>query len=249
MRVVSLSVVLVALVAAIGVFTFARPRYHPPGGTGKTLRFDDAKPPANGWLWADRTPGFHLGEHHDEWKLAMPYVGSLPPGSGLLAALRDRPGGRPEALYVPRNGCLGVQLFDGRRTTLCRPHAAAVFVVDALPSSRPGQWNTFVLGVARSDVTKITVQARGATEDVYRHGTHERRPLPPQVVYDRRTPPWWGAFEDSTFQPRRWNLTVEVYNRFGLIATEHIAPQRAGDALYCASALRGSCGESAQRSS
>jgi hypothetical protein len=251
MRVVSLSLVLVAVVATIGVFTFAKPAYRGPkcDGCGKALRFDDAKPPANGWLWADSTPGFHLGEHHDEWKLAMPYVGSLPPGSGLLAALRDKPGGHPEALYVPRNGCIGVQLFSGERTTLCRPHAAAVFVVDALPSYRPGRWNAFVIGVARSDVTKITVEARGATEDVYRHGTHRLRPMPPQVVYDRTTPPWWGAFEDSTFQPRPWDLLVRVYNRFGLIAAERVVPARAGDALYCASALRGVCGMSAQRRS
>jgi hypothetical protein len=115
--------VLLVLVATIGVFTFAKPQYHPPGGNGTTLKFDDAKPPVNGWLYADATPGFHLGEHHDEWKLAMPYVPNLPAGAGLLAALRDKPGGHPEALYVPRNGCIGVQLFSGARTTLCRPHA------------------------------------------------------------------------------------------------------------------------------
>jgi hypothetical protein len=248
-RLVSLSLVLVAVVATIGVFTFARPQYHQPGGSGKTIRFDDAKPPANGWLWADSTPGFHLGEHHDEWKLAMPYVANLPAGAGLLQALRDKPGGHPEALYVPRNGCIGVQLFSGARTTLCRPHAAALFIVDALPSYRPGQWNTFVTGVARSDVTRITVQARGATEDVYRNHAHHSRRMPPQVVYDRKTPDWWGTFVDSTYQPQRWNLTVKVYNRFGLVASEHIAPAKAGDALYCASALRAVCGISEQRRS
>jgi hypothetical protein len=251
MRVVSLSLVLVALVATIGVFTFAKPAYHGPrcDGCGKAIHFAGASPPVNGWLWADPTPGFHLGEYHDQWKLAMPYVPNLPAGAGLLTALRDKPGGHAEALYVPRNGCIGVQLFDGSRTTLCRPHASAIFVVDALPSFRPGQWNAFVVGVARSDVTKITVQARGATEDVYRHGTHHERPLPPQVVYDRRSPSWWGAFDDSTYQPRSWNLTVRVYDRFGLMATEHVTPAKPGDALYCASALRGVCGMSAQRRS
>jgi hypothetical protein len=250
-RVVSLSLVLVAAVATIGVFTFAKPQYRPPGGHGKTLKFDDAKPPVNGWLWADATPGFHLGEHHDEWKLAMPYVANLPSGAGLIQSLRDKPGGHPEALYVPRNGCIGMQLFSGARTTLCRPHAAAVFIVDALPSYHPGQWNTFVTGVARSDVTKITVQARGAQEDDYSPSTqtHRMRPMPPQVVYDSKTPEWWGAFVDSTYQPQRWNLVVKVYNRFGLMVTARVVPAHAGDAFYCASALPALCGFSAQRSS
>ena len=251
MRVVLSGSVLLVLVATIGVFTFAKPQYHPPGGNGKTLKFDDAKPPVNGWLYADATPGFHLGEHHDEWKYAMPYVPNLPAGAGLLQATRDKPGGHADALYVPRNGCIGVQLFSGARTTLCRPRAAAVFIVDALPSYRPGQWNTFVTGVARSDVTKITVQARGAQEDDYVPGTHTHhfRPLPPQVVYDSKTPMWWGAFVDSTFQPQRWNLVVKVYNRVGLMATEHVIPTTPGDELYCASALRAVCGVSAQRRS
>jgi len=250
-RVISLGSILLVLVATIGVFTFAKPQYRQPGGDGKVLKFDDAKPPVNGWLFADATPGFHLGEHHDEWKYAMPYVSNLPAGAGLINALRDKPGGHPEALYVPRNGCIGVQLFSGSRTTLCRPHAVAVFIVDALPSYHPGQWNTFVTGVARSDVTKITVQARGAQEDDYspRTHTHHFRLMPPQVVYDSKTPMWWGAFGDSTFQPRSWNLVVKVYNRFGLMAAEHVVPTKPGDALYCASALRGVCGMSAQRRS
>ena len=95
MRVVSLSVVLAVAVATLGVFTFAKPRYHPPGcgGCGKVLKFDDAVPPANGWRWTDATPGFHFGEHHDEWKMSRLLPSMVPAGAGVLEAMTT--GGPP----------------------------------------------------------------------------------------------------------------------------------------------------------
>ena len=67
--------------------------------------------------------------------------------------------------------------------------------------------------------------------------------------YDVRTPGWWGTVEDSTFQPVPWDATVKVYGRHGLIATTRVRFVSPGDAFYCASALRGVCGVSAQRRS
>ena len=236
MRVVSLAVVLVALVATIGVFTFAQPRYHGPRCDGcKTLHFPEAKPPVNGWLFADATPGFHFGEHHDEWRMSRVVPRDVPRGAGILAAMTTGPTIGTDVLYVPRNGCLGVRLRDSARTTLCEPRASVVFVAYAVPKLERG-WNMFLLGAVRSDVTNVTV-------DTVRDGA------PPLIVYDRRTPGWWGSWTLSTGQPVPWNAVVRVYNRIGLMATVHVHPSRPGDAIYCASALRGVCGISAQRRS
>lgn len=253
MRVVSLSVVLIAVVAVIGVFTFAKPRYHAPGcgGCGKVLTFDDAVPPVHGWQWTDATPGFHFGEHHDEWRV-MSQVGpsDVPAGAGILVASTDSPG-HTEVVYWS-DGCLGVRLRDGARTRLCDPKAAAVFVADARPMdhAQGGEgWSMFLTGVARSDVTRITVHARGATEVVMHGATRVVEPMRSQLAYDAKTPGWWGSWQVSTYQPVPWEATVKVYGKRGLLATTHVRFAKPGDALYCASPLRGVCGISAQRRS
>lgn len=246
MRVISLGSILLVLVATIGVFTFAKPQYRPPGGHGTTLHFDEAKPAVDGWLFADATPGFHFGEHGNLWRTSRIQPKDVPRDAGILTSMTDAPG-RTEALYWS-DGCLGVRLRTGARTRLCDPHAAAVMVVDAVPKYQQG-WNMFVIGVVRSDVTRVTVHARGAMQTVMHGSTRKAEPFPPQVVYDAKTPGWWGTFEDSTFQPVPWDLTIEVYGKHGLIATTRARFSKPGDALYCASALRGVCGISAQRRS
>jgi hypothetical protein len=246
MRVVSLGVVLVAVVATVGVFTFARPQFREPcHGCGQALHFDEAKPPANGWSYADATPGFHFGEHKDRWNVSLLLPREVPAGAGVLASSRIAMHVRPAVLYSKR-GCIGVQLAASR-TLLCRPRAAAVVIAQAVPQTRG--WNMFLTGVVRGDVTRVTVHARGETETVMHGASRTERPLPAQVVYDARTPGWWGTFTDSTYQPVPWDVTVSVYGRHGLIATTRIRFERPGDAFYCASALRGVCGISAQRRS
>jgi hypothetical protein len=239
--------VALVLVATIGVFTFAKPQYHQAcQGCAKPLHFSEAKPPANGWLYSDATPGFHFGEHGNLWRTSRIQAADVPDGAGIFTSLTDAPA-RTEAIYSS-GSCLGVRLRTGARTRLCDPHAAAVMIVDAVPRYQHG-WNLFVIGVARSDVTRVTVQARGAMQTVMHGSTRSSRPLPPQVVYDAKTPGWWGSFDDSTFQPVPWDLTVKVFGKHGLIATTRARFSKPGDALYCASALRGVCGMSAQRRS
>ena len=100
-----------------------------------------------------------------------------------------------------------------------------VFVAHALP--RAGSYRgMFLTGVARSDVTRITADGN--------------------PVFDGRTPPWWGGWENSS---NRRQATVKVYGAHGLLATAHVAFTGAGDQIYCASALRGVCGMSAHRRS
>jgi hypothetical protein len=243
MRALPLSVVLVALVATIGVFTFPRPQYHPPGcdGCGKTIRIDDAKPPVNGWRWADPTPGFHLGEHEDVWNMSLLKPREIPAGAGVLVASRTAFRGRPELLFVRRDGCLGVQFRHGAPARLCNLRAAAVVLAD---EPRPNA--LFITGVVRSDVTRVVVYAPRETYMDNRRHDHRVRRQPPRLVYDARTPGWWGTFEYST---SRGPVFVAVYGKHGRIATRRIDLAEPGERLYCASALRGVCGMSAQRRS
>jgi hypothetical protein len=244
---ISIAVVAAALVATAGVFTFARPAYHQPCRGCKTLRFAGASPPVDGWRWSDPSPGFHFGDYHDEWRvLSRVQPSDVPAGAGILTASTNPPGDT-EAIYWS-DGCLGVRLGDGARTRLCNPQAAAVFVADAVPRSERN-WYVFFTGVVRSDVTRVTVQARKETEIVMSGARRVVEPMPPQILYDRATPGWWGGFEGQTAQPVPWDATLRVYGRHGLIATTRVRPAHAGDALYCASALRGACGISEHRRS
>jgi hypothetical protein len=248
-RVVSLSLVLVAAVATIGVFTFAKPHY--PIHNGTTIHVKGAKPPVNGWLFADPTPGFHLGEQHDVWNMSAVRTGDVPLDAGIFATDRFGFDARPNVLYW-RRGCLVVQL-SASRTRLCNPQAAGVFIARTAPvfHSRSGLvHDMFLIGVVRSDVTRVTVHARGATQTVMQGATGREEPLAPQVVYDKKTPGWWGSWEDSTYGTGgTWQATVKVYGKHGLIATTHVVFEKPGDAFYCASALPAVCGLSAQRSS
>jgi hypothetical protein len=251
-RVISLGAILLVLVATIGVFTFAKPQYRMPcNGCSKSVHFNEAKPPVNGWLFADPTPGFHLGEHKNLWNMSAVLPKDVPADAGIFVADRSAPGVRPEVLYW-RRGCLVAQL-SASRTRVCNPHAAAVFIARTAPvfHSRSGTvHDMFLIGVVRSDVTRVTVHSPGATQIVM-HGSQRREePFPPQVVYDKKTPGWWGSWEDSTFgNARTWNATVKVYGKHGLIATTKVLFENPGEALYCASALRAVCGVSAQRRS
>ncbi len=249
MRVVSLSLVLVAAVATIGVFTFAKPRY--PIHNGTTIHVKGAKPPVNGWLFADPTPGFHLGEQHNVWNMSAVRAGDVPADAGIFAADRFGLDTRPNVLYW-RRGCLVVQL-GASRTRLCNPHAAAVLIARTAPvfHSRSGLvHDMFLIGVVRSDVTRVTVHSPGATQTVMHGATGREEPLPPQVVYDKKNPGWWGSWEDSTYGTGdTWQATVKVYGKHGLIATTNVVFEKPGEAFYCASALRAVCGSSAQRRS
>lgn len=247
MRVISLGAILVVLVATIGVFTFAKPQYREPGGNGTVLKFDDAKPPVNGWLFADATPGFHLGEHKDRWNISELQPKEIPPDAGIFIADRLATDVRPEVLYW-RRGCLVAQL-SASRTRLCQPHAAAVFIAqtgEMLPTTTGVTHDMFLIGVVRSDVTRVVVRSPGATQIVMHGSQRKEEPSPPQVLYDEKTPGWWGSWV-GTFDT--WHVTVEVYGKHGLIATTHVVFDKPGEAVYCASALRGVCGMSAQRRS
>jgi hypothetical protein len=248
-RAISLGSILLVLVATIGVFTFAKPQY--PIHNGTTIHVQGAKPPVNGWLFADPTPGFHLGEQRNVWNMSAVRAGDVPADAGIFVADRFSFHARPNVLYW-RRGCIVAQL-SASRTRLCNPHAAAVFIARAFPAfhSRSGLvHDMFLIGVVRSDVTRVTVHSRDETQTVMHGATAKQEPLPPQVVYDKKNPGWWGSWEDSTYGTGgTWQATVKVFGKHGLIAATNVVLGKPGLALYCASALRGVCGSSAQRRS
>ena len=224
----AVAIVAVALAATAGVFLFARPQYRPPRCDNcKQLHFD-APRPYHGWQWRDATPGFHFGEFHDEWRV-MSRVGpaDLPRNAGVLAALTDRPHGTEVLWHDGR--CVGITFEDGARQRLCNVRTPIVLLAHAEPQVRPGWWNMFVIGIARGDVARITVDGN--------------------PVFDAKTPPWWGAWDGSIGEARQWDAVVKAYGRQGLLATAHVTFDAPGEKLYCASALRGVCGMSAHRRS
>jgi hypothetical protein len=147
----------------------------------------------------------------------------IPAGAGVLNAITYRP--HESSVFWHDGRCVGVTFVDGARQRLCNLRTPVVFVAHALPQA--GSYRgMFVTGIARSDVTRVTADGN--------------------PVFDGKTPPWWGGWEDST---NRWQVTIEAYGAQGLLATAHVTFTGAGDRLYCASALRGVCGMSAQRRS
>ena len=242
-------IVAAALAATAGVFLFARPQYRPPHCDGcKQLHFS-APRPYHGWQWRDATPGFHFGEHHNEWRVDSRVApNDIPAGAGVLKALTDRP--RRTEVFWHDGRCVGVTFADGARRRLCNLKTPFVFLAHAEPQFQPGLWNMFIIGLARADVTKITELDRAGTYVDMTSGTRVVKPMSPQPLFDARTPPWWGAWEGGSGQPVPWDVTLKVYGKQDrLLATAHVTFTSPGERLYCASALRGVCGMSAQRRS
>lgn len=107
--------------------------------------------------------------------------GDVPADAGIFVADRSAPGVRPNVLYW-RSGCLVAQL-TASRTRLCNPRAATVFIARTAPvfHTRTGLvHDTFLIGVVRSDVTRVTVQSPGATQTVLDGSKRKTEPLPPQ---------------------------------------------------------------------
>jgi hypothetical protein len=254
---ISVAIVALALAATAGVFLFARPEYRSPGGSTKALHFAEAQPPAQGWTWTNGTPGFHFGDHHDAWNIselkprelaalevAARREGVDPASLGVLASLRTYPrGSRPEVLAAGADArgrtCVGVQLHRGPASFLCPARlqrTLAVVVADAMPvyrSSRSAHtYSMFVTGVARAEVTRVTVLARGETTTDMRSGKPVVRPAAPQLAYDRATPSWWGVLELSTGQPVPWDATVVFYGTHGRLGSLRIRLAHAGERLF-----------------
>ncbi len=244
----AVSVVAAALAATAGVFLFARPQYHPPtcDGCGKVLHLH-APRPYHGWQWRDATPGFHFGEQHNEWRVMNRVEPKdIPAGAGVLNAITYRP--HESSVFWHDGRCVGVTFADGTRQRLCNLKTPVVFLAHAVPHEQQN-WNMFIIGVARADVTRITDVERGVTTTDMRSGTPVVLPMGPERLFDAKTPPWWGGWEASSGQPVPWDVTLKVYGRRGLLATAHVTFDAPGERLYCASALRGVCGISAHRRS
>lgn len=239
----AVALVAVSALATAGVFTFARPEYRSPSHGGETITFKEAVPPTHGWRWDDPTPGFHLGEDGDKWNIYGLEPRDIPRGAGVLAAGRFSVHGRPEVIYA-KHGCVGVRPSMGASSLLCPPTSPVVLVANAakpFQAAKGPLYPLFITGVARSDVTRITVHLRAMTFVDDRSGTPAVRDEPPETVYSARQPFWWGSFMVSRSQPVPWDATVKVYGKRGVLASLRIRFTHPGEALYCPSATSVSC--------
>jgi len=247
----AVAIVGVAVLATTGVFVFARPEYRPPGSqNGKALVFSDAKPPAHGWDWADGTPGFHFGDHNDEWNIsqvrprelasvraAARRAGVSVSSLGVLQAMRTQMHVRPSVLVAGADAagrtCIGAQLHHGAASFVCPPSldgVVGVVVAEASPASGAGH-GMFLTGVARADVTRVTVSTPGSTYTDMRSGKPVIRPFGPQTAYVRAHSSWWGTLLMTTSQPGLWDAQIVFYGVHGSIASVDVRFAHAGARL------------------
>jgi hypothetical protein len=125
-------------------------------------------------------------------------------------------------LYTQDGSCIGVQPHVGARVTFCDPHGFAILYAEAVPLAH----NVFLMGITRSDVSRVTVNGRLA--DV------------------RAQNRWWGTFPDTL---GTWRATLAFFSKHGRLGTLRLDFTKPGERIYCASALRGACGMSAHRRS
>lgn len=233
----AIAIVAVAVFATAGIFAFARPEYRAPnhGGVSGEVKFPEAVGPSNGWRWTDPAPGFHLGEDGDTWNISLLKPREIPSGAGILASSRFSQNGHPQLIYSKR-GCIGIQQTTGMRRLLCPPDAEAVVLLyGGKPFASRGEtlYPLFVMGIARSDVVHITVNAPRETYVDARGATPVVRKSGPQVVYDAKAHMWWGTFALSTSQPGGWDAIVTVRNKRGRVTRLHAHLPHGGDGVYC----------------
>jgi len=202
----------------------------------------DTPAAAHGWRWDVASPGYHLGQNESRWNQFDLTRRDVPAGAGVLAATRTSQSARADLIYAQK-GCVGVQLSRGPRRLLCPPRTPAVVVVDAhmVPGQGKPFYGLFLIGVVRSDVTRVTIAVPGEKYVDATSGTRVIRQIPPQVVYEKNAPSPWGAFQLTTGQPGAWHAIVNVYGAHGKLATLQVRPAKAGDAAYCAGAAGSAC--------
>ena len=240
----ALGLVILAVVATAGFFVFARPEYRDPA-PGNALVFNEAEAPAHGWTWRDGTPGFHFGEHRGEWNIShlLPRELASPPGLrnvGVLQVSRTSPTGRPHALLAGTNAagrtCLAVQLHRGPVSALCPPELdrkVGLVVADASSWTEHGH-SMFLMGIARADVTRVTIETPGATYVDHTGSKPVVRPFGAQTVYTRGPGSWWGTFAYTTSQPRQWLAHVVFYGARGELASTSVRFRRPGEKFVLA---------------
>jgi hypothetical protein len=162
-------------------------------------------------------------------------AGVAPQGLRVLSSMRTAFNVRPEILLAGSNAagetCIGVQLHRGPVSFLCPPASAGLVVAEAVPQGPGGGYAMFVSGIARADVTRVTVTAPGSSYVDARSGKPVVRPLGPQPAYSSATPGWWGTFEQSTSQPGPWHARVVFYGAHGRLGTADVRFAHPGERL------------------
>jgi hypothetical protein len=246
-------IVAVALVATVGFFLFALPKPYGYEDGGVPVVFASAKPADHGWTWSTGTPGFVFGQYDDLWNMSGLHpvelgpvrrdaarAGVVPQTLRILSSIRTSRL-RPQVLVAGSNSagrtCLGVQFHRGRSRFLCPAQLArtpGVVIVEAVPKQQGSFYPMFVTGIARADVTRVTVEAPGESYTDNRTTIAVVRPLGPQLVYTRATAGWWGTFEASTSQPGPWHAQVVFFGENGRLGAVDVSLTDPGERLVLA---------------
>ena len=226
------------LIASLGSHHAAKT----PTAANQTADPTDAPPAASGWRWAVAHPGYHLGEYGNRWNVSALTPRDVPAGAGVLASMRPVQGVRADLLYAQKS-CVGVQLMHGPRKLLCPPNAPVVLIANAHMVAGQGKpfYSFYLLGVVRSDVTKVTVDTPGERYVDATSGVRVVKQMPPQVVYTSGGPGPWGSLQLTTGQPKHWLSIVTVYGLHGKLATLRLEPARAGEYTFCPGATGNAC--------
>ena len=229
---ISIAIVLLAVMAAAGVFVFARPEYRPHDGVRIAL---PAKQPANdapgaaGWVWPEGTPGWEAGQttagvnvsgvqpvEIQAAQLAaaraildansVRVVDSIRPGKdGVLAILAA-----PTLYQTPVRTCLAAVLpGDVPVRWMCPGStpspddlARSRVLVAATVLHWPRATPLYLVGVARGDVYRVVLNVPGRT---------------PETLYTRGTT--WGQFEAATADYPGGVARLEIDGRRGRVET------------------------------
>lgn len=224
------AIVAVAVALVAGSFVVARPQYRPPS-QGETIKV----PPehgANGWTWADGTPGWKagtmVGKHHDfnisgvqpveiaAAQLAAAHALLDADGVRVLDSVRvDKKGplailAAPQVGVTPAGTCLAVMLRGHAPVTWRCPQDLVhthVIVGATAQAGAAGLRPLFLVGVARGDVRRIVLESAEGRRPIYTKGTT------------------WGQFDVTTNQGRR-GARLLVYGKGGLVEslTIDVAP-------------------------
>jgi hypothetical protein len=236
---IPVAVVAAALVATAGVFTFARPAYHPASGM-TTIKLP-AKPPAAdasgaaGWVWPDGTPGWTPGYTVLHGEVNVSGLQPVEVEAAQLAAARNILDASKvrvlSAIRANRSGVLAILAAPTVGSTPVKTCLAAVLQGDApvvwqCPGATPTRgdlansrvlvaaavftWRSRTPGAKPQHPLYLAGVARG---DVYRVVLHAPGTMPMTLYTRGKT---WGEFSSASPAPHG-GAFLAIYGRHGLV--------------------------------
>ncbi len=234
------ALVVVAAIATVSIFTFAKPE--PPGyGKSSALKVPESPAASPGWTWKDGTPGWFPDEMSADLRMVDGNVWTTDLAGARAAARRE--GLDPASVrvlrasrYEQRGGLVAIVAAANRSGRTClgfvtprapvaftcpRHEVAFVVVTTSPPATTKPSWPTlkvghlfpvFFDGVVSGDVTRVVVRAPNtAGGEVFERSKY-----------------FWGTFTDTPGDgylegrvPARnpWRARLDFYGVHGRLAS------------------------------